>query len=75
MDLPTFRRLLAQCGADLEAWPDASAAAAVELMAGSVEARDAYLGVFLDASGHARGDGDDPALVERIMGVIGRDER
>lgn len=74
MDLPTFRRLLAQCGVDLEAWPDASGGAALEFMAGSVEARDAYLAAFLDAPDHPGADGTDPALVERIMGVIGREQ-
>jgi hypothetical protein len=73
MDLPTFRRLLAQHGAGLDAWPDNSGAAALELMASSGEARDAYLAAFPGPSDHARADGDDHALVERIMGAIGGD--
>jgi len=36
--------LLKQHGTDLEAWPDGGGAAALEFMAASVEARDAYLG-------------------------------
>jgi len=74
MDLPTFRRLLAQYGTDLEAWPDSSGAGAVELMAGSDEARHAYLAAFPGPADHARADRDDPALVERIMGAIARDQ-
>lgn len=73
MDLPTFQRLLVQYGADLDAWPEASGAAALEFLAGSEEARDAYLAAFPNAADEARAQGDDHALVERIMGVVGRD--
>lgn len=74
MDLPTFRRLLAQYGTDLEAWPDSSGASALEFMAGSDEARDAYLAAFPGLSDQVRADRGDPALVERIMGAIARDQ-
>jgi hypothetical protein len=78
MDLAAFRHHLAQCGTDLEAWPDDSGAAALELMAGSVEARDAWLAAFSDASAdtseNARVDGGDEALVERIMGLVAEDQ-
>lgn len=74
MDLATFRRHLAQCGTDLEAWPGDSGAAALELMAGSVEAREAWLAAFPDTSDLARVGRGDEALVERIMGLVARDQ-
>lgn len=74
MDLATFRRQLAQCGTDLEAWPGDSGAAALELMVGCQEAREAWLAAFADTSDGARVDGGDEALVERVMGLVARDE-
>lgn len=75
MDLPTFRRLLDQCGTDLETWPDLSGAAARELMAGCTEACEAYLSAFPDPNDRACGTGDESALVERIMDVVARERR
>ena len=73
MDLATFRRLLDQCGTDLETWPDDGGAAALELLASSEEAREAYIAVFPGPADRACTDDDEAALVERIMGAITRD--
>jgi hypothetical protein len=71
MDLATFQGLLEQCGTDLETWPDGDGDAALELMASSAEARDAYLAAFPGPDDRPQtGDAND-ALVERIMqGVV-----
>jgi hypothetical protein len=72
MDLATFQGLLERCGTDLDAWPGASGAMALELMAGSAEARDVYLAAFPGPGDDAPRDGQDE-LVERIMQAVVRD--
>lgn len=78
MDLSTFQGLLARRGADLDAWPEADRAAALELLAGSDEAREAYLGVFPGPADRLRADVEGPEaegdIVERIMRAVGRDD-
>lgn len=74
MDLATFQRLLEQCGTDLDAWPDGGGAAALEFMAASDEAREAYLAAFPGpADRQVEGGGADP-LVERIMRAVAGDQ-
>ena len=73
MDLVTFQRLLEQCGTDLDAWPDGGGAAALELMAASIEAREAYLAAYPGSADRAFAEEADGALVERIMRAVADD--
>lgn len=72
MDLATFQGLLEQCGTDLETWPGGGGEAALELMASSAEARDAYLAAFPGPDDRPQAGGADDALVERIMRTVAR---
>jgi hypothetical protein len=74
MDLPTFRLLLELYGTALERWPDAGGDAALEFMASSAEAREAYLAAFSNATDSEGADDQDPALVERIMDAVARQQ-
>lgn len=69
-----FQGLLEQCGTDLEAWPDGGGAAALELMAGSAEAREAYLAAFPGPSDRPHAGDADDALIERIMQAVARED-
>ncbi|HKR89889.1 MAG TPA: hypothetical protein VJS38_17100 [Phenylobacterium sp.] len=75
MDLAAFQGLLEQNGTDLDRWPDASRAAALEILAGSTEAREAYVAAFPGPADQPRAAEGDDALVERIMQAVARDVR